>query len=234
LWHEDEIAVMQHIGNAKANSQLLAKHSNGSDFRVDKGASQAEKERFVRDKYDAMAWFVPAQPQTTRKEQRSPATNTTRTSKHVYSEASTTDLLSFEADDTVTLTSNRPPRTSNDILSNFHNTTCQDNQLLCTSAPSRTQPPGSLQLPSGRNEGQNDHDAKAANVMAAFRSVPQSNQYNQAPAYWQQRQQPDGLKNRTYGSQGQIVNQVHGRNFQPPKDPFNTGFFESFGLSAHS
>jgi hypothetical protein len=190
LWHEDEIAVMQHFGNTKANEQLLARHPSGSDFRVRKDASQAEKERFVCAKYDGMTWFSTPQQQTARIEQMmAPVTScntpciTTRTSGKASRKVATSELLSI---------------TSHDFFSQF-SATNQANNRLCTKASSpshdffsqfdmtnasspnqanhaertNASSPSSSQPQLILNTVENRHDVKAANVMAAFRRAPQ-------------------------------------------------------------
>jgi hypothetical protein len=258
LWHEDEIAVMQHFGNAKANGQLLARHPSGSDFRVGKDASQAEKERFVRAKYDSTTWL-------------STPCVATRSSSNVSRKVDTSDLLNFED---VIISSDGPsffsqfgatnqannrlctkaPSPSHDVFSQFDTTNApppnQANHAERTNAsspPSSPQPQHPIQALSisSSNTVQNRHDVKAANVMAAFRRDNHCNQSSglgvtSNPMYY-----IGGCGFIPQNLPGHVEPQVVSRH--PPPCPsygghfqsdnkgnvFNTGFFESFGLSAN-
>jgi hypothetical protein len=223
LWHDDEIAVMQHFGNERANCRLLGTHPAGINERVAKNATPAEKERFVRSKYERMQWFsdrnhaggalVAERASTPPTKTRPQSEKQSRSTTKRVPTAPAPDLLSFDVIETKRVPVEGRPV---DFFAQFGTrpTTCNRPPHVDSTPP---------QVPQCASEAQ-VHASKASNIMAAFRKPSSSNQ--QCSASWAG-QQP-GF--HTHGQQP--VRPGFVAHNQKNSDPFNTGFFESFGLSA--
>ena len=59
LWYDDEVDAMRVMGNANANA-LYASPARGAPQKPDQNASRAEKDVYVRNKYERLRWVDPS------------------------------------------------------------------------------------------------------------------------------------------------------------------------------
>lgn len=59
LWYDDEVDAMRVMGNANANA-LYASPARGAPQKPDQNASRAEKDVYIRNKYERLRWVDPS------------------------------------------------------------------------------------------------------------------------------------------------------------------------------
>jgi len=247
LWHDDEIDVMKALGNKKANGALLANHPDGSAKRVEKNAPQREKERFVRQKYENLQWFCRPTVEIGCTTSRSThAKKTAKMTGPTGSESSTPqvgDLISFDED--CRATEHKKPE--DDFFAQFDISNAQPAKHTPIDEQTHTSQPSQ---PSKEPTREQLHASKASKVMEAFRQNHHQQQFRQSNLRQQvlppARIDVSPLKPVSFNCQGFVPQQEFVPNtFVAQKrpevgvylhsnknDPFNTGFFESFGLPA--
>mmetsp|Transcript_22802 Transcript_22802/g.64094 ORF Transcript_22802/g.64094 Transcript_22802/m.64094 type:complete len:255 (+) Transcript_22802:129-893(+) len=59
LWYADEYDAMEFMGNNNAARLYLGRHPDGLNVKVPASASRAEREKYIREKYEQQRWVLP-------------------------------------------------------------------------------------------------------------------------------------------------------------------------------